>query len=291
VHLEIEPPEDFSFFETLNAHGWRRLAPFDCNDTTQTLHRAEQMPDGEVAQLTICMGEHSIHVEVDRDVDAGELHKRVRVMFQLDVPIHRFHHYCATETKLKHIPGRKQGRMLCSPSLWEDCCKVILTTNTTWNRTVGMTKRFVDTFGSASPADSDRKAFPTPQQIAVIEYEEFEAKARFGYRNQSLYALAQLITNGERDLETYRDPSIESKILWKELLGLRGVGPYAASCLMIYLGRYERVNVDSWARMMVSKELGRPVSDSEVHEFFAPYGEWSGLVYHFYPWKEDEPSY
>jgi hypothetical protein len=60
---------------------------------------------------------------------------------------------------------------------------------------------------------------------------------------------------------------------------------------MIYLGRYERVNVDSWARMMVSKELGRPVSDKEVHQFFAPYGEWSGLVYHFFPWKEDEPAY
>jgi hypothetical protein len=60
---------------------------------------------------------------------------------------------------------------------------------------------------------------------------------------------------------------------------------------MIYSGRYDRVNVDSWARMMVGKELGRSVTDKEVHAFFEPYGEWKALVYHFYNWRQAEPDY
>jgi 3-methyladenine DNA glycosylase/8-oxoguanine DNA glycosylase len=291
LHLEIETPDDFSFVETLNAHGWRRLAPFDSDDRTSTLRRVEQMPTGDVALLTMRADECSIRIDVEGDADTEEILKRVRVMFQLNVPIDRFHSYCSADRALAHIPRKKQGRMLCSPTLWEDCCKVILTTNTTWVQTVGMTKRLVDAYGCPVPGDPLRRAFPSPQQVAEAPYPEFEASARFGYRNLAIHTLAAAIANGELDLELYRDPALDGKELRKRLLSLRGVGPYAASCLMIYLGRYDTVNVDSWARMMVSKELGRPVTDADVHEFFETYGEWRGLVYHFFPWKEEEPPY
>jgi len=77
--------------------------------------------------------------------------------------------------------------------------------------------------------------------------------------------------------------------LWRQMLALPGVGPYAASCLMLYGGRPERVNSDSVARALPARELGRPVSDKDVHAFFAPYGQWQGLVYNFYPWTSPTP--
>jgi 3-methyladenine DNA glycosylase/8-oxoguanine DNA glycosylase len=112
-----------------------------------------------------------------------------------------------------------------------------------------------------------------------------------GYRDSAVHRVATDIAEGRLDLESWSEPEIASADLYKQLLSLPGVGPYAASCLMIYLGRYDRVNVDSWARMMVGKELGRPVSDKEAHAFFEPYGQWKALVYHFYKWKEAEPEY
>ena len=57
---------------------------------------------------------------------------------------------------------------------------------------------------------------------------------------------------------------------------------------MLYLGQPEHVNADSWARMLLSKELGRPVTDKEVLAFFEGHGEWRGLVYNFYPWREQQ---
>jgi N-glycosylase/DNA lyase len=181
--------------------------------------------------------------------------------------------------------------MLRSPTLFEDVLKVIATTNTTWSQTKGMVARIVDGFGVPLPGDPGRKAFPTPERIADVSIDEFAAKARMGYRDASAHRIATEIAAGRLDLESWQDPGISSPDLYKRLLALPGIGPYAASCLMIYVGRYDRVNVDSWARMMVGKELGRSVDDKEVHAFFEKYGDWKGLVYHFYNWKEAEPEY
>ncbi len=153
-----------------------------------------------------------------------------------------------------------------------------------------MTARIVNAYGSPWPNDPARRAFPTPAQIAAVPFEDFAATAKLGYRNAAVYELAVAISTNQLDLEALRDPGLDTPGLWKRLLALRGVGPYAASCLMIYLGRYGRVNVDSWARTLVAKESGRAVTDKDVHDFFAPYGEWQALAYHFFPWREEEPA-
>ena len=109
MHLEIGTPGNFSFVETLNAHGWRRLAPFDVDDNTSTLRRAEQLANGKVVLLTMRAGDSSIQIDVDAEADAAEIINCVRAMFQLDVPIDRFHSYCAAESALAHIPHKKAG--------------------------------------------------------------------------------------------------------------------------------------------------------------------------------------
>jgi 3-methyladenine DNA glycosylase/8-oxoguanine DNA glycosylase len=214
-------------------------------------------------------------------------------MLQLHLPVDAFHAYCLEKPELKHAAEKKQGRVLRSPSVWEDLVKVILTTNTTWSQTISMTARLVDQWGSPlDPSDPlSSRSFPEPFQIAALSLDAFSALARTGYRASAIYELACKVTSGELDVERFASPELTDTELWKQLLALKGVGPYAASCMMIYLGHYSRVNVDSWARMMVGKELGKQVSDKEVHAFFAPYGKWQALAYHFYPWREAEPEY
>jgi 3-methyladenine DNA glycosylase/8-oxoguanine DNA glycosylase len=292
--IHIDTPPNFDVPECINAHGWRQLAPFSWDADTQTLERVEELGTGNVALLTIRAGDGGRTVEVDvTGGDAAEhgVVRRVRHMLQLDLPLDRFHDYCSGRPELSHVPALRQGRMLRSPSLFEDTSKVVATTNTTWSQTKSMVRRIVDSFGSPLPTDPTRLAFPRPDQIASVTLEEFSAKARLGYRNASVHCLARDVAEGRLDLESWDDPAIPSNDLYKRLLSLPGVGPYAAACLMIYLGRYDRVNVDSWARMMVGKELGRTVTDKEARDFFEPYGEWKALVYHFYKWRESPPDY
>ena len=283
--MKIQTPDDFSFAETTSAHGWRGLAPFAWNDEESSLEYIHQYPSGRTSSIRI--SEINGEVIVDSNADPEETMAVVRRMLQLDLPMGDFHKYCSGHEKFAHVPRLKQGRMLVSPTVFEDVVKVICTTNTTWAQTKSMVARIADAYGAPDPLEPSRKAFPTPEQILSDNLEEFSAKAKLGYRNASVYKIASDIAAGILDLEELRSPEITTADLNKRLLTLPGVGPYAASCLMIYLGRYERVNVDSWARTLVGKELGRSVMDKEVHAFFEEFGEWRALVYHFYPWRED----
>jgi len=107
-----------------------------------------------------------------------------------------------------------------------------------------------------------------------------------GYRNAYVHAIALVAASGFLNLEAWQEQDLAAAELRKRLLSLPGVGPYGAACLMLYLGKPEHVNADSVARALLSGELGRPVTDKDVHVFFEAHGEWRGLVYNFYPWKQ-----
>lgn len=281
---------DFSFHETVSAHGWRRLAPFVWNELDQTLERVEELPNG-IVLIQMSSAEQGVKVKVqgeavEEKATEEEIVRRVRRMLQIDLSLEKFHAYCRTHPDLSHIAECRRGRMLRCPTLHEDALKVIATSNTTWAQTIAMTSRLVEHFGAPLPQSPERHAFPTPEQITAVSFEEFAAKARMGYRNQFVYSLSAAIASGELDLETWQSAGWSAAELRKRLLSLPGVGPYGAACLMLYLGQPEHVNADSVARAALSKELGRPVTDKEVHAFFEEHGPWRGLVYNFYPWRD-----
>ena len=280
MELVIPTPADFSFPETVSAHGWRRLLPFVWNEEAQTLSRAEAFGDGRVAALEIRAEVGEVRIRNDTDCDKSELAARVRRMLQLDLPLDDFHAYCRTRPELVPLAEHKRGRLLRCPTLWEDTVKVIATTNTTWAQTISMTARLVAEFGT------EGRAYPTPAQIAAVPLDDFAAKARMGYRAAYVHAIAAAIAEGSLDLEAWQAADLPADDLRKRLLSLPGIGPYGAACLMLYLGKPAHVNSDSVARAALSQELGRPVTDKEVHAFFKAHGPWRGLVYNFYPWKK-----
>jgi 3-methyladenine DNA glycosylase/8-oxoguanine DNA glycosylase len=76
------------------------------------------------------------------------------------------------------------------------------------------------------------------------------------------------------------DPGIPEEEVHKRLLALPGVGPYAAAHIMlISLGRYRRLILDSWTRPTYAEISGAPASDKQIAERFASYGEWAGLAF------------
>lgn len=280
MEIVISTPADFSFLETVSAHGWRRLLPFVWHDDTQTLSRAEAFADGQVVLLEIRAHADGVQVHADRDCDRAEVTARVKTMLQLDLPLDEFHAYCRAVPALASLAECRRGRLLRSPTLWEDTVKVIATTNTTWAQTIAMTARLAREFGT------EGRAYPTPTQIAAVPFDEFAAKARLGYRNAYVHTIASAIADGSLDLEAWQTEDLSAAELRKRLLSLPGIGPYGAACLMLYLGKPARVNSDSVARAALAQEMGRPVTDKEVHAFFEAHGEWRGLVYNFYPWRE-----
>ncbi len=126
--IHIPTPPDFSFAETINAHGWPRLAPFTWHETTHTLERVEQLVSGQVVLLSLRAEPGEVVVNAAGSADGGDeadITRRVRRMLQLDLPLAAFHDYCRAHPKLAPLAACGQGRMRRSPTLYEDAVKEV----------------------------------------------------------------------------------------------------------------------------------------------------------------------
>ena len=170
------------------------------------------------------------------------------------------------------------GRMLRSPTVYEDVVKTICTTNCAWSGTVRMVTALVDHLGV--PARSGKRTFPTPAAMAEAGEGFYRDVARAGYRGAYLRKLADDVASGALDLEELNDPELPVEEVEARLLSLPGVGPYAAAHVMLTsLGRYSRLVLDSWTRPTYAKLAGRKAADKTIERKFRRYGDYAGLAF------------
>jgi 3-methyladenine DNA glycosylase/8-oxoguanine DNA glycosylase len=104
--------------------------------------------------------------------------------------------------------------------------------------------------------------------------------ARAGYRGDYLVRLARDVARGRVDLEELTDPALSDDEVEERLLALPGVGPYAAAHVMMTIGRYHRLILDSWTRPTYAKLLGRrSITDGALERRFRPFGPYAGLAF------------
>jgi N-glycosylase/DNA lyase len=178
------------------------------------------------------------------------------------------------------------GRLVRSPTVFEEVVKTICTTNCAWSATERMVGALVEHLGEpaiGAPDGPYGRAFPTPAAMAAAKESFYRDVMRAGYRGAYLRSLAADVAAGELDLEALgradREelPDDEVALL---LLALPGVGPYAAAHIMMLLGRYSRLVLDSWTRpKYASLNGGRKIKDSTIERRFRRYGPYAGLAF------------
>jgi len=280
----------FNFTSVLNSHGWRQLAPFLYDEDTHTLLHILRLSNGRVIDLKLRDGTDGVIVETAKlgRAERREATDKVTWMFGLDMDFSLFYAASRAEPKLSRAQQRALGRVLRSPTLFEDVVKTILTTNTLWTATKNMTRKLVDELGEPLPEDGTRRAFPTPAAMAASDPEFLKEKIRVGYRASALHELAVRVASGQFDLESLKTSELPTLELRKELLTINGVGPYAAANLLMILGRHDFISIDSYAMKMVSLEWyrGKPVTARQIEKRFEKWGEFKGLAFWFWDWKE-----
>ena len=286
--LSARPP--FSLSSVIRSHGWIRLAPFAEDDRTGGLTYVAQLESGRVVAMLVREVAGGVGIEVDgelSDAERAEIACRVEWMLGLDQDFSAFYALARDEPKLAHVEERAQGRVLRAPTLFEDVVKTILTTNTSWSGTIRMVEALVSGFGAPLPADPTRRAFPAPDRLAAADEETLRSSARLGYRAPYVLELARGVSSGALDLESLKTAAMPTVELRKRLLAIKGVGEYAAANLLVLLGRYDFIPVDSWALKVVADEWhdGEPVGRAEVEAAFERWGEWKGLAYWLWDWS------
>lgn len=202
----------------------------------------------------------------------------IRHMFRLDDDMNQFYEDVSAEPEFSWIASEGAGRLLRSPTVFEDLVKMMCTTNCSWALTEKMVAGLVNELGRDS--GDGRKTFPTAAVMAEKTEKFYRDRIRAGYRAPYLRELAQRVASGELDVESWLKLDLPHEQFVKELKRVKGVGNYAAENLLKLLGRYDGLALDSWTRAQFAKlrNHGHAANDKKIGRFYARFNSWRGLV-------------
>ena len=281
MEITIPTPRNFSFQRTAISHGWCELLPFSLDQPNWELTRVIDL--GEKPPVTVTMHRGKGHVSLITSrrlnkTDAAHVFRDARHILRLDDDLAPFYQATGAIPEFAWIAKQGAGRMLRSPTVFEDLVKMICTTNCSWSLTEKMVTGLVQSLGRES--DDGRKSFPPAQAMASQPVKFYVDEVRAGYRAPYLKELADRVASGELDVETWLTSDLSTVDLVKQIKGVKGAGDYAAENLLKLLGRYDGLALDSWTRAKFFKvrNNGRKANDKKIERYYSRFKEWRGLA-------------
>jgi 3-methyladenine DNA glycosylase/8-oxoguanine DNA glycosylase len=273
-------PVDLS--RTLTSHGVAHLPPNVIDEDARTLETTLRLPRDRARTIRIHAGRPGFAAVEGENIgtrDAVVVAEAARHILRLDADLSAFYEAARTDSELGWICAGA-GRMMRSPTVFEDVIKTICTTNCAWSATVRMVSALVSELGLEAP--DGRRTFPAPETMAAADQAFYKDVVRAGYRGPYLLTLARDAAEGTLDLEVLTDPELPDDEVAARLLALPGCGPYATAHMMMLLGRYSRLILDSWTRPKFARVNGRKASDRTMERRFRRYGDYAGLAFWLY---------
>ncbi|MBX3364050.1 MAG: hypothetical protein KF866_04725 [Phycisphaeraceae bacterium] len=274
----ITPPDDFILHRDVCSYGYFRLAPNDWHPDTCRLVRVLTLDSSALrvvirqtpsAANPIRLAGRPLRVRPSRSLDSSEkrlVRHLLTRMLRLDESAHVLREFHALDPRWKST-GR--GRIFRSPTLFEDIVKTITSCNVQWPGTVAMNAALCVEIGSSG-------AFPTPRQLAKASPARLRGRCRVGYRDTRLIQIADLFVQNAINESALADPMRPDDEVFKSLLELPGVGPYAAANIMQLMGRYSRLPLDTEAARHGRTVLGFKGTAAQimkrVRAHYAPFG-------------------
>jgi 3-methyladenine DNA glycosylase/8-oxoguanine DNA glycosylase len=281
----LDTPKDFDFWRTVYSHGWCSLLPFSVDKEHHTLNRILTFIDGSIVFCKIS-GQKNSMMTIDVHSSSlltpahhSEVKRQLSSCLRLTEDFSDFYRGTRRFPKYRWITKLKAGRMLRSPSVFEDVVKMICTTNCTWSLTETMINNLVGILGNAF--DDSNKSFPSPEAIAGTTDQFLRKNIKAGYRSPFLLEFAKKIASGKLDVECWRSSELTTDALFNELRSIKGVGAYSAGNILKLLGRYDYLGLDSWSRSKYYElyHQGRTVSDRTIERRYMQFGKWRGLFF------------
>ena len=289
LDLPLRSPggEPVDLWRTLISHGFAGLSPALLDEDRRSLAVTIRVPRGRPRRVRITEGRKG-RARIDvlgprpgAKVTAGIL-DGVSHILRLDQDLSPFYLLAGADPDLAWVT-RGAGRMLRSPTVFEDVVKTICTTNCAWSATVRMVDALVANLGEPALGGDGplTNAFPRPAAMARAPEGFYRDVVRAGYRGAYLRSLSRAVAQGSLDLERFADPNLTDDEVESALLALPGVGPYAAAHIQMTLGRHSRLILDSWTRPTYARLAGRKraVADRLIERRFRRYGAHAGLAF------------
>ena len=272
--LVVECPYAVSLAHTVSSHGWVGLSPWSWDREHGVLSRGDRLPSGGVVSIRVSQrSPHSFHVEVEpEDTDtAGREAVRGIVTRWLSTewdPEPAVEVAGPIDRKIARFIEDGGGRFLRGSTFYEDFAKTVCTIQIAWSGTQRMVAALIDEIGAG--------LFPTPGEVIDAEEGGLRERARLGFRAPQLLEATQTML--DRGLIDEHGRETEKQMTYDELIGLRGIGPYAASHVMMLQHDYSRVPIDSEVTRHYGERHG--LKPDEIEPFLDQWGDFRVLGHH-----------
>jgi 3-methyladenine DNA glycosylase/8-oxoguanine DNA glycosylase len=285
--------EKVDLWRTIVSHGIAALPPARVDEDARVLELTLPVQGARPHTVTVTEGDgRAVVTALGAAPSARKAEKviaGIEHVLRLDEDLSDFYALVADDPDLAWAT-EGAGRMIRSPTVFEDVVKTICTTNCAWSATERMVAALVEHLGepaAGAPTDGPYgRAFPTPERMAAAGEDFYRDVVRAGYRGPYLISLATSVAEGGIDLEelsTLGPEELSDDEVVARLLALPGIGPYAAAHVMMLVGRYSPLILDSWTRPTYARlNGGRAVKDATIERRFRRYGRYAGLAFWLY---------
>lgn len=235
--VELEP--------ILLSHGWVYLPPLD--KTEGGFAYPLVLRSGAPINVRIAVSYNGFVVHAApllSSIERRELRAVAEHMLSLDFPLDEFICMCKTKkaTALLRLAKKGWGRMLRSPTFWEDAVKTLCTTNASWEYTQKMCKNLCLELGETTP--SGMRTFPLPEEVLKAGQRFLKERVGMGYRSKSLMLLAKKAASGAAPWLMDFTLKPDALTAEKDIRSWRGFGPYATKHLLVLMGFHEYLPID-----------------------------------------------
>jgi 3-methyladenine DNA glycosylase/8-oxoguanine DNA glycosylase len=281
MEIKITTPRDFSFQRTVISHGWCELLPFEIDRDNWELTRVIDLGKKPPVTVKMSANRRSVRLTTSRSLgkaEGKEVVRAARHILRLDDDLGHFYQTTNSDPEFEWIGRQGAGRMLRSPTVFEDLVKMICTTNCSWALTQKMVTGLVQNLGREAKAG--RRTFPTPEAMALMPVKFYVNEVRAGYRAPYLKELADRVASASLNVEEWLTSPLPTAELVKEIRSVKGAGAYTAENLLKLLGRYDGLALDSWtrAKFFAVRNSGRKASDKKIALYYSRFKEWRGLA-------------
>jgi N-glycosylase/DNA lyase len=268
----------FDYRKLIRAHGWIFLAPFRWDDDRNRMGRPLVAVDPVDVEIAVRRAGPAMHIRAvpDRRLDRAEqaaVRSQVRRMLCLDQDFSEFHALCSADPVLKFVSRQRCGGMLRSPTAFEDLVKTICTINCDWRNTTRMCEAL---------CSLDSGGFPSPDVLLRYSTRQLARKTPVGYRARTIRAVAKLTAESKLPLDEWAGSS-DFATIRERLTAIWGLGPYSVAHMLVMLGDYGEIPVDSEVLSYLREThfRSRHVTAKEAVKPYERYGKFRFLAFKF----------
>jgi 3-methyladenine DNA glycosylase/8-oxoguanine DNA glycosylase len=283
VKIRFELPPYYNLRMVCHTHGWINLRPFHWEEENDTLNFATYIENNSL-DISLHQTKKNIEALIQNnghifDGTIETLKKQISRCLSLNVDTTELLDRAkSVGPDYENLIKKGAGRLLRSPTLWEDAAKTLFTTNCSWS----LTKKICESICSSQFVKASYNGifpFPPPSIFKDFDEKTLKNKIPIGYRAKYFILLSQRFPKNIFEINWLEEKRSDYNNTLLELSKFQGFGPYATNHMLILLGFYDNIPIDTVVTKYLKTTHNAKKPSSFIKRHYRKWGpyKWWGM--------------